>query len=98
MVRMQQVINDQGHPKRNDQGVETIARDGLETTTTMIDLCKLRLASQVRMVGRMTIATTDFEAAIETNQAPAGRCTNLGHGMLNAPCTMRFYFDSKGHR
>jgi hypothetical protein len=60
--------------------MEMIARDGLKTTMTMIDLCKSWLFSQARMIGRMTTETADIELAIETNKAPAGRHTNLGHG------------------
>jgi hypothetical protein len=53
----------------------------------------------------MTIATADFEAAIETNQAPAGRCTNLGHGeQMNiclthhVPCTSTLTLKGTGSR
>ena len=77
MARMQQVTNEQGHPKRIDQGVETSVRGDPETMMIMIDLSKSRLASHARMIGRMTTATVDIEAEIETNLAPAGRRTDL---------------------
>jgi hypothetical protein len=43
---MQLAINGRGHLKKIEQGVETIADDENEITTTMISLRKSRLASQ----------------------------------------------------
>jgi hypothetical protein len=46
----------------------------------IIDLRKLRLASQEKMVENMTTVTAGIKAAIETSQAPARRSTSLGQG------------------
>ena len=80
MAKMQPVTNEQGHPKRIDQGVEMIAGDDHGTTTIMIDLPKSRLVSQAKMIEKMTTITADIEAIIETSQVPAGRRTSLGRG------------------
>ncbi len=77
---MQPVTNEQGHPKRIEQGVETIAGDGHGTMTTMINLRKSRLASQAKTIEEMITATADIEAANEMSQVLAGRHTSLGQG------------------
>ena len=60
--------------------METIAGDGHKTTMIMVDLRKLRLALQAKMIGRMITATADIEAVIEMSQVLAGRHTSLGQG------------------
>jgi hypothetical protein len=80
MARTQPVINEQGHPKKIEQGVETIAGDGHETTTTMISLRKSQLASQAKTIEEMITATTNIEVAIETSQVPAGGHISPGRG------------------
>jgi hypothetical protein len=55
-----------------------IADDGHRTTTITIDLRKLRLASQEKMIENMNIAAADIKAAIEMSQVPAGRRTSPG--------------------
>jgi hypothetical protein len=63
-AKTQQATNKEGNPKKIGQGVETIAGDDHGTSPIMIDLHKLQLVSQAKMIEKMITATVDIEATI----------------------------------